>query len=206
MNSGRPSRSSPSPPTIRSTTPPGVNNWSGQPQGLTYQRAIGALENYGHFAEVTRLGQKLLPVLIRNGCTFPQQLDAITGKPSGPKPDGYGPMILAALEYISRMHGIHLDVERNRVWWSAVDPAGHDFTSTQRWGEHNFRLSCKDGEFQGFVGDRLCLLLQRRHPRGDRSGRQGIGSRRHFPGQPEGDSRHRTGDQPANSHAEFVQP
>jgi hypothetical protein len=134
-----------------------VNNWSGQPQGLTYQRAIGALERYGHFAEVTLLGQRLLPVLIRNGCKFPQQLDAVTGEPSGPRPDGYGPMALAALEYISRMHGIHLEVDRGRVWWSAVDADGHDFTCTQRWGEHRFRLVCKGGECQGFVGEQLAF-------------------------------------------------
>jgi hypothetical protein len=133
------------------------NNWSGQPQGLSYQRAIGALERYGHFTEVTLLGQKLLPVLIRNGCRFTQQLDAVTGEPSGPRPDGYGPMALAALEYISRMHGIHLEVDRGRVWWSAVDADGHDFTCTQHWGEHRFRLVCKDGTFQGFVGDRLAF-------------------------------------------------
>lgn len=28
------------------------NNWSGPPEGLTFQRAIRALENYGHHAEV----------------------------------------------------------------------------------------------------------------------------------------------------------
>ena len=50
------------------------NSWSGQPQGLTYQRAIRALENYGHYAEVSLLGQKLFPVLIRNGYKFSQQL------------------------------------------------------------------------------------------------------------------------------------
>lgn len=133
------------------------NNWSGQPQGLTYRRAIDALENYGRFAEITRLGEKLLPVLIRNGCRFSQQLDPMTGQPSGQKPDGYGPMILAALEYISRMHGIHLDVEHDRVWWSAIDPAASDFTSTQRWGEHHFRLSCADGVFRGFVNDQLAF-------------------------------------------------
>ena len=108
-------------PLYRNAT---VNNWSGQPQGLTYQRAIGALENYGHYAEVTLIGEKLLSILIRNGCTFPQQLDPTTGEPSGPKPDGYGPMILAALEYISRMHGIHLDVEHDRVWWSGLAANG----------------------------------------------------------------------------------
>ena len=96
------------------------NSWSGQPQGLTYQRAIRALENYGHYAEVSLLGQKLLPVLIRNGNKFSQQLDSQTGKPSGPKEDGYGPMILAALEYVSRMHGIYLDVAKDQVWWSAL--------------------------------------------------------------------------------------
>ena len=59
-----------------------------------------------------------------------------------PKPDGYGPMILAALEYISRMHGIHLDVEHDRVWWSGLGTDGKDFTYTQRWGDktiHAFR-------------------------------------------------------------------
>lgn len=131
----------------------GVNNWSGPPQGLTFQRAIRALENYGHYAEVTLVGQKLLPVLIRNGCTFPQQLDAVTGAPSGPKPDGYGPMILAALEYSSRMHGIHLDVANDRVWWSAIRE-GEDFTSNQRWGDRAWTLTAKEGRFTASVGDK----------------------------------------------------
>jgi hypothetical protein len=128
------------------------NSWSGQPQGLTYQRAIRALENYGHYAEVTLIGRKLLPVLSSNGCTFPQQLDAITGAPSGPKLDGYGPMILAALEYISRMHGIHLDVENDQVWWSSLD--GKDFTYTQRWGDREWTLTCKKGQFHARLNDR----------------------------------------------------
>jgi len=125
------------------------NNWSGQPQGLTYQRAIDALENYGRYAEVTRLGRKLLPVLIRNDCKFTQQLDPHAGAPSGQKPDGYGPMMLAALEYISRMHGIHLAVADGRVWWSVVDDV--DFTASQVWGDHRFRLESKDGTAHAFV-------------------------------------------------------
>jgi hypothetical protein len=131
----------------------GGNDWSGQPQGLTFQRAIRALENYGHYAEVSLVGQKLLPVLIRNGCTFPQQLDAVTGAPSGPKPDGYGPMSLAALEYISRMHGIHLDVEADRVWWSALRGSGGDFSYTQRWGEQTFALDCKGGQMRARLNE-----------------------------------------------------
>lgn len=125
------------------------NDWSGQPQGLTYQRAIGALENYGHYAEVTLLGRKLLPVLIRNGCKFTQQLDPFTGDAGGR--DGYGPMILAALEYINRMHGIHLDVEHDRVWWSGLAYGAHDFTRSQRWGRTTWVLECKDGQLRATV-------------------------------------------------------
>lgn len=135
------------------------NNFSGQPQGLTFQRAIRALENYGHHAEVTLIGQKLLPVLIRNGCTFPQQLDALTGAPSGPKPDGYGPMILAALEYISRMNGIHLDVASHHVWWSALD--GADFTYTQRWGGRVWTLTATKGVFTASLNGKELLSCTR---------------------------------------------
>jgi len=135
------------------------NNWSGQPQGLTYQRAIDALENYGRFAEVTRLGRKLLPVLMRNENQFTQQLDPITGAPSGQTADGYGPMMLAALEYITRMHGIHLAVTDDRVWWSAVDEAGADFTTTQGWGDHEFRIESKDNTVSAFIGGQEAFTI-----------------------------------------------
>lgn len=133
------------------------NNWSGQPQGLTYQRAIDALERYGRFAEVTRLGRKLLPVLIRNDNKFTQQLDPLTGAPSGQTDDGYGPMMLAALEYISRMHGTHLAVADGEVWWSAVDADGADFTSTQVWGDREFKMETHGGSARAMVGGKLAF-------------------------------------------------
>ena len=34
------------------------NHWGGQSQGLTYQRAIQALQNYGHLAEIRLLGER----------------------------------------------------------------------------------------------------------------------------------------------------
>jgi hypothetical protein len=122
------------------------NDWSGQPQGLTYQRAIGALENYGHFAEVALLGQKLIPVLIRNDYKFSQQLDPKTGKDDAKrKRDGYGPMMLAAMEYISRMYGIHLDVADSKVWWSSLGEK--DFAYTQKWGKQSWSMTSKNGKF-----------------------------------------------------------
>jgi hypothetical protein len=125
------------------------NDWSGQPQGLTYQRAIAALENYGHYAEVTLLGRKLLPVLTRNDNKFTQQLDPFTGEPCGH--GGYGPMILAALEYINRMHGIYLDFDRQQVWWSGLAKAGQDFTYRQQWGQKKLMLQCEDGQLRATI-------------------------------------------------------
>ena len=119
------------------------NNWSGQPQGLTYQRAIRALENYGHYAIVTQLGQKLIEAVQRGGNRFTQQFDPLTGLPSSPKQDGYGPTMLAVLEYISRMYGVHADLATGRVWWSACD--GKEFTYTQRWGDREWTLSTAMG-------------------------------------------------------------
>lgn len=100
------------------------NNWSGQVEGLTYQRAIQALELYGYEAEVRILGKKWISNLIRTGCLV-QQYDPFTGEPGlmqaeidGEREIAYGPTILAALEYISRLYGI--DVFKERVRWSAV--------------------------------------------------------------------------------------
>ena len=130
------------------------NNWGGQPQGLTYQRAIRALENYGHYAEVSLLGDKFLKLLLRNGGTFFSQFDPRTGIAAGLTPDGYGPTILAALEYISRLHGIHLDVANDRVWWSAQAEDGKEFTYTQRWGDRNWTLTCEKGRFMARLNGR----------------------------------------------------
>ena len=107
------------------------NNWSGQPEGLTYQRAILALERYGYCSVVTELGRKLIDTVYANGCRFTQQYDPFTGKASlvrmsdhQPVPEGsgeavqdaYGPTMLACLEYMAHHYGIHPHL--GRVWFS----------------------------------------------------------------------------------------
>ena len=123
------------------------NDFTSGAWGLTFQRAIRALENYGHYAEVSLVGQKLLPVLIRNGCKFSMKFDNLTGKPSGWGNGCISSTILSALEYISRMFGLHLDVANNQVWWSALE--GADFTYTQRWGEREWTLTATKERFTG---------------------------------------------------------
>lgn len=92
-------------PLFRNVT---TNNWSGQAEALTYQRAIRALENYGMYELIPQLGQKLMQA-IGPQCRFVQQYDPFTGEPSvicepgQPPQDAYGPAMLSVLEYTARM-------------------------------------------------------------------------------------------------------
>lgn len=115
------------------------NNWSGQCEGLTYQRAILALERYGYEPLVTALGRKLMQAVIEGGYVFTQQFDPFTGAPSRvgmtshaplgpgddePFQDAYGPTLLSVLGYLRHIHGI--DQVRD-AWWFSVG-SGAAFT------------------------------------------------------------------------------
>lgn len=127
------------------------NNWSGQPEGLTYQRAILALENYGYHTVVTELGKKLLQAIAENGYRFTQQFDPFTGKPSlvhavthqpvaensgEPLQDAYGPTMLAALEYIAHRFGIHPHL--GQVWFSLG--SGEAYTYKAVFYDHRYAI------------------------------------------------------------------
>ena len=113
-----------------------TNDWSGQPEGLTYQRAIHALENYGYHKLIPVLARKLFEG-IGHDCIFTQQFDPFTSKPSGDT-DGYGPTMLAVLEYISRLYGVHLKGEE--IHWGVA--GGRDCVYTQVWGNRAYTLQC----------------------------------------------------------------
>ena len=112
------------------------NNWSGQPQGLTYQRAIRALENYGYQKLITVLARKLF-LGVGEEYVFSQQFDPfVIGRSGGL--DGYGPTMLSVLEYISRLYGIHL--EGNEIWWGIS--GGRVSEYSQIWGDKTYTLKC----------------------------------------------------------------
>ncbi len=130
-----------------------TNDWSGQPEGLTYQRAIRALENYGHYAEITLLGQNLIEATAEE-CIFTQQFDPFTGKPSkqyfgSSLRDSYGPTILSVLEYISRLYGIH--IEREQVYWGGLSNSGHNSEYIQCWNDRSYSLVHEDKVFHAYV-------------------------------------------------------
>jgi len=124
------------------------NNWSGQPQGLTYQRSIQALENYGHYAELTMIGRKFLTVTGKS-LRFVQQFDPITAS-INPSKDGYGPSLLAALEFISRFYGIHLT--QNTILWSCLDNK-NDIDYLQKWNGNTYHLQTDKDNVSCFIND-----------------------------------------------------
>ncbi|KAA6312440.1 hypothetical protein EZS27_036630, partial [termite gut metagenome] len=125
------------------------NDWSGQPEGLTYQRAIRALENYGYFSEITVFGEKLIDCVGKRN-TFPQQFDPFTGEFSeADKRTDYGPTALGILEYISRFYGIHIQFDE--IYWGALGRDKHETSYTQHWDGDAFSVQTKDGTTTGFI-------------------------------------------------------
>jgi hypothetical protein len=128
----------------------GNNDWSGQSQGLTFQRSIKALENYGHYAEVVLIADRLIKALKENG-RFTQQYDPFTGK-ADKSSDGYGPTMLSLLEYISRMYGIHYS--KDELIWSGLHST-EDSYYTQVVDKNEYSLSLKDHKMMGYRDNKL---------------------------------------------------
>lgn len=126
------------------------NSWAGHPQGLTYQRSIIALENYGCPAELTYLGRKLTEA-IGEDCAFSQQYDTFTMRPNGPKEMDYGPTTLAFLEFVSRLYGI--SPTPHALIWGAVE-SPYDWTYEQNWGERTYRLEKRGDKVSALVNGR----------------------------------------------------
>ncbi|MBO6241509.1 MAG: hypothetical protein J6O61_11850 [Butyrivibrio sp.] len=154
----------------------GENNWSGQSQALTYQRAITALENYGYYDIIPRLGRKLFEAIGIN-CVFVQQYDPITMKPSlnsvAGGQDAYGPAMLAVLEYISRMYGVV--VHRDRLIWSSVKEDTGLYE--QHMNGHVYRLEHEQNKAYAVIDGKQIFSFERgKRVETDLSGKEHISS------------------------------
>ena len=139
------------------------NNWSGQVEGLTYQRAIDALENYGYEKLVTKLGKRLLRAIWESGLSFTQQYDPFTGRASlvgqmshAPIPagsteeaqNGYGPTVLSALEYIAHIWGVQPTM--GQIWFS-FGSAEKPYRYAQRDGGSEYAVESDGKRAAAFV-------------------------------------------------------
>ncbi len=123
-------------PLFRNIT---TNNWSGQAEALTYQRAVRALSNYGFEWMIPVLGSKLCQAIGSN-CVFVQQYDPFTMQPScvslEGEQDAYGPAMLSVMEYAARMAGVH--IERDHLYFGSFE--GGESSYHQEWGEYAFSI------------------------------------------------------------------
>ena len=103
------------------------NSWSGPLNGLIWQRSIDALMNYGYHAETVKVGKRIIS-LLKKYRLYVQNYNPFTGEPAKGE-NGYGPTMLATLEYISLLCGVNIQYEK--VYWSAADEIG-EFTYTQK--------------------------------------------------------------------------
>ncbi len=116
------------------------NSWSGPLSGLTWQRSIDALLNYGYHAETVRVGKRILE-LLKTHRHYVQNYHPFTGVPAKGE-NGYGPTMLAALEYISFLCGVN--IQYDRIYWSAAEDMG-EFCYTQTLYDKRFQLE-SDGK------------------------------------------------------------
>ena len=119
------------------------NDWSGPPEGLTFQRTIRALEQYGHHAELLMIGSALKHSLSAS-MRYPQQIDPFTSVPDGGS-DCYGPMLLSMLEYSAMTTGIVVRPHLSALYWSSAGTSegpstAPAFTFTQVLGSNTYRL------------------------------------------------------------------
>jgi hypothetical protein len=137
------------------------NDWSGQPEGLTYQRTIRALENYGYYSELTFFGTKLINCLGKgkdNQYIFPQQFDPFTGEFSEPESrNTYGPSALSVLEYISRFHGVHIQFDE--IYWGALGRGTHEISYTQNWDGDAFSVETNKDNVRGLINGKEIFCI-----------------------------------------------
>ena len=116
------------------------NSWGGPVQGLCHQRVIDALLGYRHHAELTVIARRWLANARRVGA-FPQQYDPFTGD-CCPGMDGYGPAILATLEYLVHLFGIDY-ASGHFTLSNGTEEA--DSSYTQHIFDHDYTLTREGG-------------------------------------------------------------
>lgn len=127
-------------------------NFNGQPRGMSYRRAIGALEKYGYFSLLTDIGGKLL-FAVRDG-SFTEQFNPFTGEPVRKSAQSeYMPTASATLEFIARFFGVCQQLDR--LHWGALGHTdGYTSEYAFTWGGDTFRLIAETDTSSGFIGDK----------------------------------------------------
>ncbi len=127
-------------------------NFNGQPRGMTYRRAIGALEKYGYYSLLTDIGTRFLRA-VGEHCAYTEQFHPFTGEAVRKSTESqYMPTASATLELLARFFGVrqHLD----RLYWGALGHGeGHTSEYVFTWGSEAFRLLAEKDTSSGYIGE-----------------------------------------------------
>lgn len=122
--------------------------WSGPSQGLTLQRSVRAFENYGHYAELALIAKRFFDVLLKYSGDFNVQFNPLTGIPMGS--GGYGPTMLAALEYFVHLYGVYAD--KNELVWNGLQCGKNEkMDYVQIYQGHEYKSVNSNGSVIGYV-------------------------------------------------------
>lgn len=125
-----------------------VNCWSGQCQSLIFQRSIRAFENYDKYSEITVVAEKYFKNMY-NQTFFPQQFDPFTGIAEIGYSDGYyGPCMLAILEFVSRLYGVHIN--REEVYFGCIADRGES-EYYQMFADRKYEVKNNGERAEGFI-------------------------------------------------------
>lgn len=124
--------------------------FGGQARGVTYRRAIKALERYGYHKELTDIGKRFISSIAET-LSFTEQYDPLGGTPSGDKIRAdYAPTASAALEFIARFYGVSTVFDE--MYWGAL---GHDGEVSSeysyKWGGDMYTLSAEKETSTGMI-------------------------------------------------------
>ena len=122
------------------------NSWGGPVNGLIWQRSIDAFLNYGFHKETALFGKRFLATL-KQEQRFVQCYNPFSGK-AAPGENGYGPTLLAALEYISILCGVN--IRYDKVLWSCAADMG-SFEYTQRMFDTDYTLTSDGTNMHAYI-------------------------------------------------------
>lgn len=134
------------------------HRYGGQVRGVTYRRAIRALEKYGYYTLLTDVSKRFIDA-VSDSMAFTEQYDPFTGAPSREKICAdYAPTASAILEIIARFYGV--SVVFDDVVWGALGHEGECSSEYNfKWGGDTYTLSAEKLTSTGSINGSLLFTI-----------------------------------------------
>ncbi len=132
--------------------------YGGMVRGDSYCRAIKALEKYGFFSELTKIGERFVDTLSESA-VFTELYDPFTGEPQKEKICAdYVPTAAAAIEILARFYGVSIVFDS--VVWGALGHCDESCSEFElKWGGDCYTLESEKDTASGFINEKLLFTV-----------------------------------------------